>query len=52
LFGYERLLELVEQLAPSSANAVVQGLYNTVDRFGQGRSQDDDQTLVVVKAVA
>lgn len=52
LFGYDRLLDVIEQLAPGSANDVVQGLYDAVVRFGQGQSQDDDQTLVVVKAVA
>lgn len=51
LYGYERLLELIEKLAPETANDVVQGLFDAVVRFGEGQPQDDDLTLVVVKAV-
>jgi sigma-B regulation protein RsbU (phosphoserine phosphatase) len=52
MFGYERLLELVDRAADRSAHAIADALFEAVDRFGVGRPQDDDQTLVVIKGAA
>jgi sigma-B regulation protein RsbU (phosphoserine phosphatase) len=52
MFGYERLLDLVDQVADRSAYAIANVLFEAVDRFGVGRPQDDDQTLVVIKGAA
>jgi sigma-B regulation protein RsbU (phosphoserine phosphatase) len=49
IFGYERLLSLVHELAGQSAEAIVDGLFAAIAEFGQGAAQDDDQTLLVVK---
>lgn len=51
LFGYDRLLELVNTCADSSAHAIATSLFNRVSEFGAGRLQDDDQTLIVIKGV-
>lgn len=49
MFGYNRLMRLVESLADKSAEEIAQGLYTAVSDFEQGTLQDDDQTLVVLK---
>lgn len=49
LFGYDRLTRLVEALADFSAQEIQDGIYETIAQFGNGRFQDDDQTLIVVK---
>lgn len=51
LFGYERLLSLVDGCAEYSAHTIATLLFNRVSEFGAGRLQDDDQTLVVIKGV-
>lgn len=51
-FDIDRLLELTNQLATRSAREIAEALFETVDQFGGGRTQDDDQTLVVIKGVA
>jgi sigma-B regulation protein RsbU (phosphoserine phosphatase) len=51
-FDIERLIELVDQLAPQTAGDIADAMFETVDRFGGGRNQDDDQTLVVIKGAA
>ncbi len=51
-FDIERLIELVDQLAPRNAREIADAMFDTVDRFGGGRNQDDDQTLVVIKGAA
>jgi phosphoserine phosphatase RsbU/P len=48
-FGYERLLTLVQSLAPQSAKAIADEIFAAVTEFGDGSPQDDDQTLLVVK---
>ncbi|MBK8988818.1 MAG: PP2C family protein-serine/threonine phosphatase [Chloroflexi bacterium] len=50
-FGYDRFVSLVQSLAPKSARAIAEGLYQTVLSFSSGMSQADDQTLVVLKGV-
>ncbi len=52
LFGHARLLRLVDALADRPAQAISQGLFEAVDRYGAGRPQDDDETLVVIKGAA
>jgi sigma-B regulation protein RsbU (phosphoserine phosphatase) len=51
-FDIERLIELVDQRASQTAYEIANALFETVDRFGGGRNQDDDQTLVVIKGAA
>ncbi len=54
MFGYDRLLYLVEDLAASdkSAEEVAKTLFKTIEDFGASHMQDDDQTLVIVKGIA
>jgi sigma-B regulation protein RsbU (phosphoserine phosphatase) len=52
MFDIERLIELIDQLATQPACAIADAMFETVDRFGGGRNQDDDQTLVVIKGAA
>lgn len=49
MFGYERLLQLVDQLATVEATGLIQGIFTTIDHFTGGQSQSDDQTLLVLK---
>jgi sigma-B regulation protein RsbU (phosphoserine phosphatase) len=51
MFGYERLLATVQELADGSAEEIGHGLFAAVEAYGQGHPQDDDQTLVVLKGV-
>ncbi len=48
-FDIDRLIELIDQLAPRTAHEIADAMFETVERFGGGRNQDDDQTLVVIK---
>lgn len=52
LFGYDRLLRLVEELADRPAEAIAGQLYEQVAAFSAGHGQDDDQTLVLLKGTA
>ncbi len=52
MFGYDRLLELIESLADKSAREIAEELYRTVSDFSTGRPQDDDQTVMVLKGLA
>lgn len=49
MFGYDRLLDLVTACARQPAKAIADTLFTTVEKYGVGRPQDDDQTLIVVK---
>jgi sigma-B regulation protein RsbU (phosphoserine phosphatase) len=51
MFGYERLLHLTESLAHKPAKAIVDGMSHSIQDFSTGKQQDDDQTLIVIKAV-
>lgn len=51
MFGYERLLRLIEAMAQEEAWVIGTGLYEAVAQFSAGHAQDDDQTLFVVKGV-
>ncbi len=51
MFGYDRLLALVEKLAAKSAEDIAAELYRTVNAFSTGTPQFDDQTVMVLKGV-
>jgi len=51
-FGIERLLDLVDRLHHLAPEPLAMALFEAVDRFGEGREQDDDQTIVVIKGAA
>ncbi|MEZ4714221.1 MAG: PP2C family protein-serine/threonine phosphatase [Caldilineaceae bacterium] len=51
MFGLERLLNLINKHADESAPEIVNAIFRAVAAFEGGRSQDDDQTLVVLKGV-
>lgn len=50
MFGYDRLLHLAESVRHQSAAGIGQALLAAVADFAVGRAQDDDQTLVILKA--
>ncbi|MCB0010910.1 MAG: PP2C family protein-serine/threonine phosphatase [Anaerolineales bacterium] len=52
LFGYERLLTLIDQLAEADAPAVADGLFDAIRVYSGTQEQDDDQTLVILKGIA
>jgi phosphoserine phosphatase RsbU/P len=52
MFGYDRLVDLVESLAGLPAQEIGNHLYSTVQDFSGAHPQDDDQTLVVIKGAA
>jgi sigma-B regulation protein RsbU (phosphoserine phosphatase) len=49
MLGYDRLLRLVESLADETAGDIGTKLFDAISAFSTGHSQDDDQTLFVVK---
>ncbi|MBP7960994.1 MAG: SpoIIE family protein phosphatase [Caldilineaceae bacterium] len=49
MFGYDRLLELTDQLAGQSAQEIHDQIYLRIRQFAAGHPQDDDQTLMVLK---
>ena len=51
-FGYDRFVDLVDNLADKPAQQIAEGLFNSIDDFSNGASQADDQTLVVIKGVS
>jgi phosphoserine phosphatase RsbU/P len=51
MFGYERLLRLIEATAHEEAGMIGIELFDAVAEFSSGHAQDDDQTLFVVKGV-
>lgn len=52
LFGYDRLMELIEGVRFESAAQLADAIFVHVDRFANGAAQADDQALVVLKGVA
>jgi phosphoserine phosphatase RsbU/P len=50
-FGYERLLALVDQHSGESAQALATAMFDAINQFSAGHPQDDDQTIIVLKAV-
>ena len=51
LFGYDRFLHLVDELAHLPAATLADELFAAIDRFNTGRPQDDDQTLMIIKGI-
>ena len=51
LFGYDRFLLLVDDLAHLPAATLADELFAAIDQFKGGRPQDDDQTLMIIKGV-
>lgn len=51
LFGYERLLQLLDQAADQPAQVIAKMLFDAIYDFSSGRPQDDDQTVIVIKGV-
>jgi phosphoserine phosphatase RsbU/P len=51
LFGYERLIELVEELSAQPAVEIAETLFQKISHFAMGCDQYDDQTLIVIKGV-
>jgi sigma-B regulation protein RsbU (phosphoserine phosphatase) len=49
IYGIDQLLTLVERLHDGTAHQIAAGMFEEADRYGQGRQQDDDQTLIVIK---
>ncbi len=50
LFGIDRLLHQVDLLSTTSSKEIADGLLVAVARFNDDGVQDDDQTVVVLKA--
>jgi serine phosphatase RsbU (regulator of sigma subunit) len=52
LFGFERVAHIISQGGSKSESAqyIVDNLFKELDAFAFGREQDDDQTVVVVRA--
>lgn len=48
-FGYQRLISLVEELSSQPAEEIARQVYQQVRDFSGGLSQQDDQTLVIIK---
>lgn len=51
LFGYDRLLQLIETVAHETAKGITNALFEAVEQFRAGHPQDDDQTVIVIKGV-
>jgi len=51
LFGYDRLLELVDQVATRNAADIAAALYWATDAFSSGPESDDDRTVLVLRGV-
>jgi phosphoserine phosphatase RsbU/P len=51
MFGYERLLQLVETNAHCNSQNLAQALSDALAAFTGSTPQDDDQTLIVIKGV-
>lgn len=49
LFGYERMLALVDRMKRSDAEQIAEALVAAIDQFSDGTEQSDDQALVIVK---
>lgn len=49
MFGEERLLQIIQQEAPSGSHAIKQQFLKAIEDFTQGMPQTDDITFVVVE---
>ena len=50
--GYDRLVELIGAGDVQSSGALVDTLFDEVERFSGGRERDDDRTALVIRRVA
>ena len=52
LFGFDRVAEIISEAgaADKSADQIIAAVFSELDEFSKGCEQDDDQTIVVVKA--
>jgi sigma-B regulation protein RsbU (phosphoserine phosphatase) len=48
-YGVERLLEVVRTRRDQPAEAIIEAIFEDLDRFGRGRPAADDRTVVVVR---
>ncbi|MFN8442658.1 MAG: PP2C family protein-serine/threonine phosphatase [Caldilineaceae bacterium] len=51
MFGYDRMLQLVDQFADESANGLLERMFEAVQNFAAGHRQSDDQTILVLKRI-
>ena len=51
MFGYDRLLDLIESITMKSAQEIAQTLFETIQTYSMGKQQDDDQTIIILKGV-
>jgi sigma-B regulation protein RsbU (phosphoserine phosphatase) len=51
MFGYDRLLNLVNAISQLSAKEIGKTLYETVTIFSNNQPQFDDQTVMVIKSI-
>ncbi len=49
MFGYERLLQLVDQLAALPATDLMRNMFAAIQNFSGGHPQSDDQTLLILR---
>jgi sigma-B regulation protein RsbU (phosphoserine phosphatase) len=51
LFGYDRLLELVDRVAAEDAAGIGAALFQATDAFSSGAEADDDKTVLILRGV-
>ncbi|MCX6048089.1 MAG: PP2C family protein-serine/threonine phosphatase [Chloroflexi bacterium] len=49
MFGYERLLQLVDQFATLPATELMKNMFAAIQDFSGGHPQSDDQTLLILR---
>jgi phosphoserine phosphatase RsbU/P len=49
MFGKERFKEIIRNNAESDADTILKAVFDDLARYGQGRRNEDDITLVIVK---
>jgi phosphoserine phosphatase RsbU/P len=49
MFGIERLLQLIDELAASPAQEIIRQLFERIDQFTGDYAQSDDQTVLIMK---
>ena len=50
MFGYDRLLQFIDAQRHLPANALFQALHQAIAEFSRSHEQDDDQTIIILKA--
>jgi sigma-B regulation protein RsbU (phosphoserine phosphatase) len=49
MFGKQRFRDIIRQNAKSSADDILNAVYNQINQFTEGQKSEDDVTLVIVK---